>query len=104
MLKRSCRRRWRLAKKGADLAPLKTKVQAGLKVSAPDDQTVVMRLSRKRPVFVFAEAALSFIGIGAAPPPPSLGILIAEHFEFARVQWTELAFPIGLLAVLFLAF
>lgn len=56
------------------------------------------------PRVVFAEAALSFIGIGAAPPTPSLGILIAEHFEFARVQWTGLAFPTGVLAILFLAF
>ncbi len=47
---------------------------------------------------------MSFIGIGAAPPTPSVGFLIAEHFEFARVQWTALAFPVGLLAVLFLAF
>ncbi len=47
---------------------------------------------------------MSFIGIEAAPPMPSLGILIAEHFEFARVQWTALAFLVGLLAVLFLAF
>ena len=56
------------------------------------------------PRVVFAEAALSFIGIGAVPPTPSLGILIAEHFEFVRVQWTALAFPTAALAVLFLAF
>ncbi|MSQ29669.1 MAG: hypothetical protein EXR68_04180 [Dehalococcoidia bacterium] len=51
-----------------------------------------------------AAAALSFIGMGAAPPMPSLGIVIAEHFEFARVRWTALAFPTGLLVILFLAF
>lgn len=65
---------------------------------------VVVEATFLVPRVVFAEAALSFIGIGAAPPTPSLGILIAEHFEFARVQWTALAFPVGLLAVLFLAF
>ena len=65
---------------------------------------VVVEATFLVPRVVFAEAALSFIGIGAAPPTPSLGIMIAEHFEFARVQWTALAFPVGLLAVLFLAF
>lgn len=39
-------------KKGNDLKDLKAKVQQGLKVSAPDDQTVVMRLTRKSPVFL----------------------------------------------------
>jgi oligopeptide transport system permease protein len=65
---------------------------------------VVVEATFLVPRVVFAEAALSFIGIGAAPPTPSLGILIAEHFEFARVQWTALAFPTGALAVLFLSF
>lgn len=65
---------------------------------------VVVEAAFLVPRVVFAEAALSFIGIGAMPPTPSLGIMIAEHFEFARVRWTALAFPTGLLALLFMAF
>lgn len=56
------------------------------------------------PRAIFAEAALSFIGIGIAPPVPSLGTLIASHFTFVAVQWTALAIPTALLVLLFLAF
>ena len=65
---------------------------------------VIVEVTFLVPRVIFAEAALSFIGMGAAPPTPSLGIMIAEHFEFVRVRWTALAFPTGLLAILFLAF
>lgn len=56
------------------------------------------------PRAIFAEAALSFIGIGVTPPTPSLGVLIASHFTFIGVQWTALAFPVALLVLIFLAF
>ncbi len=56
------------------------------------------------PRAIFAEATVSFIGIGVAAPTPSLGVLIADHFAFVTVQWTALAVPITVLAVLFLAF
>lgn len=56
------------------------------------------------PRVIFAEAALSFIGVGVTPPTPSLGVLIASHFTFVTVQWTALAIPTLLLALLFLAF
>lgn len=56
------------------------------------------------PRAIFAEATVSFIGIGVAAPTPSLGVLIADHFAFVTVQWTALAAPIAVLAVLFLAF
>lgn len=56
------------------------------------------------PRAIFAEATVSFIGIGVSAPAPSLGTLIADHFGFVTVQWTALAVPIVVLAVLFLAF
>lgn len=56
------------------------------------------------PRAIFAEATVSFIGIGVAAPTPSLGTLIADHFGFVTVQWTGLAIPIAVLALLFLAF
>jgi len=56
------------------------------------------------PRAIFAEATVSFIGIGVAPPTPSLGTLIADHFSFVTVQWTGLAVPIVVLALVFLAF
>lgn len=53
------------------------------------------------PRVIAAEAALSFIGIGAEPPTPSLGLLIQDHFRFVGVQWTALAIPTALLALIF---
>jgi len=56
------------------------------------------------PRAIFAEAALSFIGVGVSPPTPSLGLLINEHFDFVLINWTGLFFPTALLAILFIAF
>ena len=56
------------------------------------------------PRAIFAEAALSFIGVGVSPPTPSLGLLINEHFAFVLINWTGLFFPTALLAILFIAF
>lgn len=56
------------------------------------------------PRAIFAEATVSFIGIGVTAPTPSLGSLIADHFGFVTLQWTALAIPIAVLAALFLAF
>jgi len=56
------------------------------------------------PRAIIAEATLSFIGLGVAPPTPSLGLLIHDHFQFVGVQWTALAIPCAMLALLFMAF
>ena len=56
------------------------------------------------PRAIFAEAALSFIGVGVSPPTPSLGLLINEHFRFVGITWSGLLFPTVLLAILFIAF
>ena len=56
------------------------------------------------PSAIAAEAALSFIGIGAAPPTPSLGVLASDHFAFVAVRWTALASTTALLVAIFLAF
>lgn len=56
------------------------------------------------PLAITAEATLSYIGLGVQPPTPSLGILIRDHLQFVREQWSALAIPTGLLVILFLAF
>ena len=65
---------------------------------------VIVEATFLAPRAIIAEAALSFIGVGVQPPTPSLGLLINEHFGFVAVQWTALAFPVALLALLFMAF
>lgn len=64
-------------KKGEDLRPLKKKVQDGLNVTASDDQTVVMRLSRRSPVFLQLAALWTLYPVRAD--------LIAKHGD----RWTE---------------
>ncbi len=65
---------------------------------------VIVDLTFLVPRAIFAEAALSFIGIGLSPLTPSLGVMINDHFTFVGVQWTALATPTAVLALLFLAF
>ena len=64
-------------KKGEDLRPFKKKVQDSLAVSAPDDKTVVMRLSRKSPVFLQLTALWTLYPVRAD--------LIAKFGD----RWTE---------------
>lgn len=66
--------------------------------------SVIVEVTFLVPRLIFAEAALSFIGIGIAPPTPSLGILISDHFRFVLISWTALAIPCAVLGTLFLSF
>ena len=50
-------------------------------------------------VAVIAEAALSFIGLGAQPPTPSLGVMVSDGREFLRQNHWEATIP-GLTIVL----
>lgn len=63
---------------------------------------VIVEATFLAPRAIFAEAALSFIGLGVTAPGASLGGLINDHFEFVMLRWTALAFPVGVLALLFL--
>ena len=46
-------------------------------------------------------ATLSLIGIGAAPPAPSLGVLANDHVAFVVAQWTALASTTAVLVLFF---
>lgn len=63
---------------------------------------VIVEATFMAPRAIFAEAALSFIGLGVTPPGASLGVLVNDHFQFVMVQWTALAIPTAILGVLFL--
>lgn len=65
---------------------------------------VIVEVTFLVPRAIFAEAALTFIGVGVPAPAPSLGRLIDDHFRFVLIQWHALAFPTSVLAVLFLSF
>jgi len=44
-------------------------------------------------VAVIAEAALSFIGLGAQPPTPSLGQMVSDGRNFLRLNHWESTIP-----------
>lgn len=53
---------------------------------------------------IIIEAALSFLGLGAQPPTPELGLMLAEGSDYiTQAPWVVLA-PAGALAVSVLAF
>ncbi len=54
-------------------------------------------------VAVIAEAALSFIGLGAQPPTPSLGQMVADGRNFLRLNHWEATLPGVAIVILVLA-
>jgi ABC-type dipeptide/oligopeptide/nickel transport system permease subunit len=65
---------------------------------------LLVRVTLAVPSFIAAEAFLSFIGIGATPPTPSWGGMIAEGFEGMRSHPHLAIFPGLALASVMLAF
>jgi oligopeptide transport system permease protein len=56
------------------------------------------------PQAIFAEAALSFIGVGVTPPTPSWGEMISENTLYIRSAWHLAVFPALALGLTMLAF
>jgi oligopeptide transport system permease protein len=56
------------------------------------------------PRAIFAEAALSYIGIGVTPPTPSWGIMIQNGYDVLFAAPHLILVPAIALAVLMLAF
>jgi oligopeptide transport system permease protein len=56
------------------------------------------------PAAIFAEAALSFIGLGLPPPTPSWGRLVADGYDAITVHPNLVLAPALAIAVLMMAF
>lgn len=56
------------------------------------------------PVFVSAEAALSYLGVGIKPPTPTLGNIITDSVNYAQSDATYFFAPVITIAVLVLSF
>jgi oligopeptide transport system permease protein len=56
------------------------------------------------PLAIFAEAALSYIGLGVAPPTASLGRLVSDGNRFIEVQAWLVIIPAATIAMLMLCF
>src|SRR5919202_2523473 len=65
---------------------------------------IVVAVTFGIPQLIFAEAALSFIGIGVNPPMPSWGQMVGEHQQYLRSSWWLAVFPAAALAATMLSF
>jgi ABC-type dipeptide/oligopeptide/nickel transport system permease subunit len=65
---------------------------------------IVVAVTFGIPQLIFAEAALSFIGIGVNPPMPSWGQMVGEHQQYLRSSWWLAVFPSAAIAFTMLSF
>jgi ABC-type dipeptide/oligopeptide/nickel transport system permease subunit len=56
------------------------------------------------PTAIFAEATLSFIGVGISPPTPSWGQMVGENYQYLRSLWHLAVFPVLAIALTMLGF
>ncbi|WP_163543254.1 ABC transporter permease [Occultella kanbiaonis] len=56
------------------------------------------------PANMLAEAGLAILGLGVAPPTPSLGTMINEGYRFVQTNPELIAWPVGVFVLIMLAF
>jgi oligopeptide transport system permease protein len=66
--------------------------------------SVIIAVTFGVPTLIFAEAALSFIGLGVTPPDASLGSLIANGRDHLHTHYLILIWPCLVIAMLMLCF
>ena len=54
---------------------------------------VLVSFTLTMPAYISAEAALSFLGVGPSPPPPSWGNIISEGRDHSVQAWWIMLFP-----------
>jgi ABC-type dipeptide/oligopeptide/nickel transport system permease subunit len=65
---------------------------------------IVVAVTFGIPQIIFAEAALSFIGVGINPPMPSWGQMVGEYQQYLRSNWHMAVFPAIAIAMTMLSF
>ena len=65
---------------------------------------VIVAITLAIPTAIFAEAGLSFLGIGINEPTPSLGKMVADSSTYIRVFWHLGLFPTAAIALIMLGF
>ena len=65
---------------------------------------VIVAITLAIPTAIFAEAGLSFLGIGINEPTPSLGKMVADSASYIRVYWHLGLFPTLAIALIMLGF
>jgi oligopeptide transport system permease protein len=65
---------------------------------------VIVAITLAIPTAIFAEAGLSFLGVGINEPTPSLGKMVADSAQYIRVYWHLGLFPTLAIALIMLGF
>jgi oligopeptide transport system permease protein len=65
---------------------------------------IIVAISLAIPAAIFAEAGLSFLGLGINEPTPSLGKMVADSANYIRVYWHLGLFPTAAIALIMLGF
>lgn len=65
---------------------------------------IIVAITLGIPLAIFAEAGLSFIGVGINEPTPSLGKMVADSSTYIRVYWYLGLFPTLAIALIMLGF
>jgi oligopeptide transport system permease protein len=65
---------------------------------------LIVAITLSIPTAIFAEAGLSFLGIGINEPTPSLGKMVADSANYIRVYWYLGFFPTLAIALAMLGF
>ncbi len=65
---------------------------------------LIIGLTLGIPGAIFAEAGLSFLGLGIAPPTPSWGQMVSEGRDFINYYWYMAVFPAVAIALMMLGF
>lgn len=65
---------------------------------------IIVAITLAIPTAIFAEAGLSYLGVGINEPTPSLGKMVADSAPFIRVYWHLGLFPTVAIALIMLGF
>jgi oligopeptide transport system permease protein len=65
---------------------------------------IIVAITLAIPTAIFAEAGLSYLGVGINEPTPSLGKMVADSAAYVRVYWHLGLFPTAAIALIMLSF
>jgi len=65
---------------------------------------VIVAVTLSIPTAIFAEAGLSYLGVGINEPTPSLGKMVADSAPYIRLFWHLGLFPTAAIALIMLGF
>jgi oligopeptide transport system permease protein len=65
---------------------------------------IIVSITLGIPLAIFAEAGLSYLGIGINEPTPSLGKMVADSAPYVRIYWHLGLFPTIAIALIMLGF